>query len=68
MKKYIAGMLVAAAALVASAAPSWAFQSVQITTITAQTTTGGAKTAAFSDYKASWYGLARYHRKKGAPA
>ena len=27
-----------------------------------------ARTAAFSDYKASWYGLARYHRKKGAPA
>lgn len=27
-----------------------------------------AKTAAFSDYKASWYGLARYFRKKGAPA
>jgi hypothetical protein len=27
-----------------------------------------ARTAAFSDYKASWYGLARYHRKKGASA
>jgi hypothetical protein len=48
MKKYIAGMLVAAAALVASVAPSWAFQSVSITTITAQTTTGGTRTAAFT--------------------
>ena len=48
MKKYIAGMLVAAAALVASAAPSWAVQSVSITTLTAQTTTGGVKSAAFS--------------------
>lgn len=26
-----------------------------------------AMTASFSDYRASWYGLARYHRKKGAP-
>jgi hypothetical protein len=48
MKKYIAGMLVAAAALVATAAPSWAFQSTQISTITAQTTTGGSKSASFT--------------------
>ena len=48
MKKYIAGMVVAAGAIVASAAPSWAFKSVQITTITAQATTGGARTAAFT--------------------
>jgi hypothetical protein len=48
MKKYIAGMLIAAGVIVASAAPSWAFRSVQIATVTAQTTTGGQKTAAFT--------------------
>ena len=48
MKKLLAGMLVAVGALIVSAAPSYAFQSVSITTVTAQTTTGGVKTAAFS--------------------
>ncbi len=48
MKKLLAGLLVAAGALVVSAVPSYAFQSVSITTVTAQTTTGGVKTAAFT--------------------
>jgi hypothetical protein len=47
MKKYLAGMIVAAAAIVASATPSWAFQSTKITTMTATVTTGGSKSATF---------------------
>ena len=48
MKKYLAGMLIAVGAIVVSAMPSWAFQSVKITTITASVTTGGTKTADFT--------------------
>jgi len=48
MKKLLAGIAVAFGALVVSVAPSYAFQSVSITTVTAQTTTGGVKTAAFT--------------------
>jgi len=48
MKKLLAGIAVAFGALVASVAPSYAFTSVGITTVTAQTTTGGIRTAAFT--------------------
>jgi len=48
MKKYLAGMLIAAAAIVASAAPSWAFQSVQEAQARATATTGGTNQAAFT--------------------
>ena len=47
MRKQLAVISIAAA-FAAVAAPSWAFQSVQIATVTAGTTTGGAKVAQFS--------------------
>lgn len=48
MKKYLAGMLAAAAALVVSTTPASAFQSTQIEVIGATVTTAGAKQAAFT--------------------
>jgi len=48
MKKYLAGMVIAAATIVASASSSWAFQSTQIATVTATMTTAGSKQASFT--------------------
>jgi hypothetical protein len=51
MKKLMAGMMVAAAAIVASVSPSFAFQSVQEAQAKATATTGGTNTAAFTIIK-----------------
>jgi len=48
MKKQVLAALVLVAAAIGATTPSWAFQSVSITTITAQVTTTGAKTANFT--------------------
>jgi hypothetical protein len=48
MKKLMAGMMVAAAAVVAAVSPSFAFQSKQEAQVTATATTGGTNQAAFT--------------------
>lgn len=48
MKKQVRAVLVLIAAAMGMTTPSWAFKSVGITTVTAQVTTGGTKSAAFN--------------------